>query len=202
MRIPREYETPLLLGLACALLAVLVSAEWLWKTASQRSVQAKISGDAGGAAVPEQNAMPKAFELPPLEHFSGIVERPLFIQGRRPLAPVEEGPVEPEKSFDAQLHGIVMAPDGSMLALLKNKAGRHYKLRVGEKLDGWELAEIAPDRVMMMRGESKRELLLQKPKPKEPAKAEAPAEAPAEEAAGEESQVENRQPRIQVDKRR
>lgn len=200
MRIAREYETPMLLGLACALLALAVSAEWLWKTVGQRSVRADIVGEGGegGGAAPSASTAPKSFALPPLERFNAIVERPLFIQGRRPVVAEGDAPAEREKPFDAQLHGIVAGPDG-VLVLLKDKAGRHYKLRQNDKMDGWVLAEIGKDSVVLMRGEAKVELPLQKPKPKVAAKAEAPP-APAEVVQGGEDEAESK--RGQADKRK
>lgn len=199
MRITREYETPMLLGLACALLAAAVSAEWLWKTAGQHFVRAAIVGegdDGGGGAAPPENAARKSFNLPPLERFNAVVERPLFVQGRRPVVSEDDATAELEKPFDAQLHGIVAGPDG-VLVLLKDKAGHHHKLRLNEKADGWVLTEIGKDRVVLTRGEAKVELLLQKPKPKETAKAEAPAET----ARGVEEGVEGKRGR-QVDKKK
>ncbi|TAN46979.1 MAG: hypothetical protein EPN21_18755 [Methylococcaceae bacterium] len=171
MRIAREYETPLLLGCLALLLALAVAGEWLWKSAGQRSLRAQLSGSGGTAGVSTEAANAKAFELPPLEHFDAIVERPLFIQGRRPVSAEEAVAATPDKPFDWQLHGIVKGPDGALI-LLKDKAGHHHKLPAGEKLDGWELAEIADDRVVMLRGEARQTLMLQKPKPKTPAKPE------------------------------
>jgi hypothetical protein len=164
-RIPREYETPLVLAVAGSLLALVVLGEWGAKTLSHRAVRESIEQDAraGGDAAQEEAAQ-KDFELAEMERFGDLVERPLFFQGRRP--PVQVEAAKPDKPFDAQLHGVVAAPGGT-LALLKEKDGKYHRLREKDMLLGWRLAAILPDRVRLERGAEKMELLLQKPKPKD-----------------------------------
>lgn len=169
-RIPREYETPLFLAAASTLLVLVVAGEWGVKTLSHRAVRETIEQQArAGGDVTEDQAAEKDFALAEVERFTDLVERPLFFQGRRP--PTQVDAAKPDKPFDAQLHGVVAAPGGT-LALLKEKDGKYHRLREKEMLLGWRLAAIQPDRVRLERGAEKMELLLQKPKPKE---ASAPA---------------------------
>lgn len=164
-RIPREFETPLFLAVASALLALVVLGEWGVKTLSHRAVREDIDLQArAGSDAAQSQAAEKDFALAETELFADLVERPLFFQGRRP--PVQPEAVKADKPFDAQLHGVVAAPDGT-LALLKEKDGKHHRLREKEMLLGWKLTAILPDRVRLERGAEKMELLLQKPKPKE-----------------------------------
>lgn len=164
-RIPREYETPLFLAVAGALLVLAVLGEWGFKTLSHRAVRESIELQARtGGDVAQDPAAEKDFALAEVERFADLVERPLFFQGRRP--PVQVEAAKPDKPFDAQLHGVVAAPDGT-LALLKEKDGKYHRLREKEMLLGWRLTGILPDRVRLERGAEKMELLLQKPKPKE-----------------------------------
>lgn len=205
MRLPREYETPLLLGLACAVLGLAVTLQWWLKDREQAAVLAAISeaGNAAGASqAAEASAAGKVFELPSQAHFNTIVERPLFIQGRRPLPPQEDAAPEPEKPLEIQLHGVVSHPDGSVLALFKNKAGHNYRLRANESVDGWTLVEIAPGHVVMQHEDNRQTLQLQKPKPKEAPKAEKPAEPAQEEGNDEEASDDNRIPRPPMNKKR
>lgn len=165
LRLPREYETPLFLAAASALLVLAVLGEWSFKTLSHRAVRESIELRArAGSDVPQDQAAEKDFALAEVERFADLVERPLFFQGRRP--PVQAEAAKPDKPFDAQLHGVVAAPDGT-LALLKEKDGKYHRLREKEMLLGWRLTAILPDRVWLERGAEKMELLLQKPKPKE-----------------------------------
>lgn len=164
-RIPREYETPLFLAVASTLLVLAVLGEWGIKALSHRAVREGIELQAhAGSDVAQDQAVEKDFALADLGHFADLVERPLFFQGRRP--PVQVEVAKPDKPFDAQLHGVVAAPDGA-LALLKEKDGKYHRLREKEMLLGWRLTAILPDRVRLERGAEKMELLLQKPKPKE-----------------------------------
>lgn len=211
MRIAREYETPLLLGCLTLLLALAVAGEWLWKSAAQRNLRAQLSSSGGTVGVSSEGTESKTFELPPQEDFDAIVERPLFFQGRRPISAEDAVAATPDKPFDWQLHGIVKGPDGELI-LLKDKAGHHQKLQADEKLDGWELTEIADDRVVLVRGEARQTLLLQKPKPKiaakpEPKPQQAPAQAdePDEDSGEEEDPPEENNVRLHrkpPDKRR
>lgn len=203
MRLPREYEMPLLLGLGCAVLGLAVSLQWWLKSRDQAAVLETIAAAGKASAPPAETAGGgKVFELPPQDHFNAIVERPLFIQGRRPLPPQEDAAPEPEKPLEIQLHGVVAHPDGSVLALFKNKAGQHYRLRANESVDSWTLVEIAPDHVVMQREDNRQTLQLQKPKPKEAPKAEKPAEPAQEEGNEEEASDDNRIPRPPMNKKR
>jgi hypothetical protein len=47
----------------------------------------------------------------------------------------------------------------------------YRKITVGDDLDGWKLAEIHKDKVILMQGDDQKELLLRKPKPKQPRQA-------------------------------
>lgn len=163
-RIRREYETPVLLAMACALLALGVLGEWGVKTLSHRSVRAGIDLQARtGSESATDQAGHASFALAEVERFGDLVERPLFFQGRR--APVQTEAPKMDKPFDVQLHGVVAEPD-SAFALLKEKDGAYHRLREKETLLGWRLTQIRPDRVELQRGDDKMELLLQKPKPK------------------------------------
>jgi hypothetical protein len=169
IKIRREYEIPVLLGAGCALLTLVVLGEWRVKTLTHQSVRDAIEVQAhnGSDAAAADQVEDKSFHLASLERFSALVERPLLFQGRR--MPVRSEASKVDKPFDAQLHGVVVAPD-SVLALLKDKDGKNYRLREKEMLLGWRLIAIFPDRVQMGRGVEKMELPLQKPKPKGAAK--------------------------------
>lgn len=165
VKIRREFEMPLALGAACLLLALLLAAEWGYKTAAHRAVRERIDAT---TAPPESgdDAAANAYWLADAGHFEEIVQRPLFFQGRKVPVQAAAAP-EAEKPFEAALHGVISAPDGTVLVLLKSNDGRHHRLHPHDLYSGWELAEVNPDRVFFTRGSERKELILQKPKPKD-----------------------------------
>ena len=156
----------------CIGLSVVIAAEWLFATYTERNLLAEISSE----VAPDY----KSEELPTIElakqtedSYTDLVTRPLFIKGRRP---VEEPSPEAEQAavtnvvFDWQLNGIFGKADhkSAFLSRSKSKAAKDNfrKLSVGEDLDGWKLTEIFADKVMFRQGGSEKELLLRKPKQK------------------------------------
>lgn len=161
--------THLLLGL-CGVFALINGAEWVYLTygISQTKKEIKKPVDSNVAF---DKIGSHDFVLPPEESFSGIVERPVMIRGRRSVSEITPEPVAPVVSrgnTQIKLMGIVMTPNG-MTALLKNGKGAYKRLEIDGIFDGWELDELHADRVVLTRGGSTQELKLRKPKPKKQA---------------------------------
>lgn len=164
--------THLLLGL-CGGLILVVGAEWAYLSygisQSRRIVKQPVDSDVMFDRIGSHE-----FVLPPKESFSEIVERPLMIQGRRPvLEEAEEsiitGPVS-QGDIQIWLMGIVMTPNG-MIALLLDGKGDYKRLQIDEKIEGWEVGEMHADRVVLKQGGTTRILNLRdpnKPIPKNP----------------------------------
>ncbi len=161
--------THLLLGL-CGVLILVNGAEWAYlmygisqsRQIVEQPVDPNIEFDRIGS---------HEFVLPPKESFSEIVERPLMIQGRRAVSensaePIIAGPAS-RGDMQIRLMGVVMTPDG-MTALMQDGKGAYQRLQIDGSIDGWELAEMHKDRVVLKQGGSREELKLRKPKPKEP----------------------------------
>lgn len=98
------------------------------------------------------------FMPPPLDNYSEMVERPLFWASRRPPAAAAESapetvaenePVSPPQGY--RLTGVVIS-EGQPLALL-SKGQDVLRLREGEALDGWEIAEITPREIILRNDE-------------------------------------------------
>lgn len=121
----------------------------------------------------------KAGELPALDLISqpeasyvDMVSRPLFIEGRKPIADTEEENSPNNVAtgeFEWELTGIYNRQDAKM-ALFRRKTKKidlpnHMKIAEGESLDGWQLHQVFPDKVKMVQAGSTRELILRKPKP-------------------------------------
>lgn len=104
--------------------------------------------------------------LPPLEEYSEIVDRPLFYQARRPPPPADEqpvaAPVAPTEEDELTLIGVMLIGT-QKTALIQNQAtGKVARLKVGDTLDNWQVVEVEPQRVTLLRrdGESKQLSLL------------------------------------------
>ncbi len=105
------------------------------------------------------------FTMKPLDDFSEIARRPLFIPSRRRLPPDTEPPRPSPRPRKAERHrftlkGVVIVDDERM-AVLQGRRGRTV-LRVveGEKIDGWLVEAILPDRVVLRQGETREEVVL------------------------------------------
>ena len=92
-------------------------------------------------------------DLPPLEAFAAIIERPLFSPSRRPWEPVvvavepQTGPVdEPEvvKPLDPGVAFVgSLKRSGEIMALVTRDNGQIVEaLRRGDRIDGWRVVEV------------------------------------------------------------
>ncbi len=135
----------------------------------------------------------QADELPELdlpehtaESFSAIVERPLFIEGRKPLP--EKAPDAPVAAETGQLDewlliGIYTDKNKRQFALFRkqNEAKKFLKLTKDQMISGWQLKIIQGDRVVLEQGGQEKPLMLLKPRPqgKTPTTPVKPAAKPA-----------------------
>jgi Tfp pilus assembly protein PilP len=129
-----------------------------------RAVEDAGTGPAGAAATaPAEAARRRA--LPPLQAFAAVVERPLFAPTRRFARPVdaqapepeavaeaEDAPPEPEAAGperpDLRFFGTVRQ-GGKMAALVTGEAGVG-RLRVGDAVGDWQVAEVTRDRLVLV----------------------------------------------------
>lgn len=130
-------------------------------------------------AWPEPADIP-LFTPPPLSRYDGILERPLFEKGRTfPEEPPEASaqaaePAKPPPELKVRLEGVAIAP-GESVALLRRTGGggpaaapaaqgsELLRVRRGETVDGWKLAEVRPGDVVLRLGERVVELALELP---------------------------------------
>lgn len=94
------------------------------------------------------------FKLRPLDFYDIVGERPLFVDGRRPPTESpedeEEAPaVEDTPVPKLTLMGVFMTPQGAT-ALVRNEATKEVlRRRPGEEIDGWQVASIEADRLVV-----------------------------------------------------
>lgn len=113
----------------------------------------------------------RPFRMPPQQTFSELVERPPFSQSRRPpevkvTRETRQAPVRKQLSFS--LIGVILQPN-KQYALVR-QAGKKEILRLGrgEKIDGWLVDSILPDRLVLSYAEDVVELELKDAKIKRP----------------------------------
>lgn len=155
-------------SLVSGLLSLILAAEWSYGEFAWRELRQSLeysSDDSGEAA--ELPAL--AARKPAAEAYSELVERPLFIEGRKPL--VEVNPtadvqnVETGQIDDWSLIGVYNK-DKRPIALFskKNEARKYLKLGSEQTISGWQIKEIQSDRVILQQGGQQKSVMLRKPR--------------------------------------
>ncbi len=126
------------------------------------------------------------FRMPPQQRFSELVERPPFTQSRRPPEVSAQPQVRqeaPRRDLKLTLIGVILQP--SQQYALVQRPGKKAALRLakGEKIDGWQVEGILPDRLILSQAKEVVELELKDAKIKRPkAKRRQPRQARSAEA--------------------
>lgn len=124
-----------LLGAALTLFAVLAVSPWLVPDA----------GSAPRAEKPAPQA-PQLAALPPQAAFSAIVDRPLFSPTRRPVPGSASGNAA---GIEARYRLLGLVVSESVRRAWLADGTRHFELGEGDKLDGWTVARIEQDRLVL-----------------------------------------------------
>ncbi|MEW6037098.1 MAG: hypothetical protein AB1648_02425 [Pseudomonadota bacterium] len=158
-----ELRLSLLLAVVCAGLGLLLVGEWYSVDRMHRIPQVSKAADKAPAEEPEL----APFEFPDLGEFEELVERPLFVEGRRPPPEVVEEPPPPvaRTPLDLKLMGMIFSPSGKT-ALLVDPKGKYKRVKQGGVVNGWVLKELKTDGVVMQQDGETKELPLLKAKPK------------------------------------
>jgi hypothetical protein len=124
--------------------------------------------DALPGSAPTVEQTPAAgFVMPALDHYSEVVERPLFVESRRP--PEEEEQVSepakqpqlPEKRPSYLLTGVMMTPERRTAFLKSVSDGEAKRVKQGDTLDGWLVKRVESRRVVLAQGSRSQVLKLQ-----------------------------------------
>ena len=151
---------------------------WQWR----HPPHPPITATDDGSRLPELPAAPplEPFQLPPLEQYSEVMARPLFIAARRPESPPEDTapeppPADPERTF--VLLGVMMTPETTMVLLQPEEPNaKPERVRAGGTVGGWRLETVLPDRVVLRKDQATQELKLVRPRtPPGPRPARRPA---------------------------
>jgi len=106
-----------------------------------------------------------AFSLKPAEDYAEMVERPLFVRGRKPAAVEDsktpgQGPGEDSPAAQISLTGILLVGKHRVALLRLDGDPKVMHVAEGQEAGGWLIERIRPDRVMLRRGDSASELVL------------------------------------------
>ncbi|HEX2201011.1 MAG TPA: hypothetical protein VHH93_03225, partial [Gammaproteobacteria bacterium] len=159
-----KYPLTAVLGFVCTLLLAILVSELLFPPSPS-------------VITPEASRTPQFpllvkkddFSLPPLSQFQAIIERPLFLQSRRPIpsATTETSPTASKETRLNQysLTAVVIVPD-KRLALLRSTTDKKiHKIEEGQDLQGWKLKEIKDDSALFQQVNESQELRLQRKTP-------------------------------------
>lgn len=91
----------------------------------------------------------------PLSEYLSISEHPLFMYDRRPFVMVvEAAPVPAGPRVEFELTAVVIT-SGTRIALLRsNLTPTVQRVALNQSIDGWMLAEVTPDSVVLNQGEA------------------------------------------------
>jgi hypothetical protein len=160
----RRAVLPGLLVAGCAAVGVLLALELQW-----RSLDEVAAAPSHLAAAPRQDTASAAFRMPPLASLREVVDRPLFSETRRP-APAE-APKEPTaKLLNLTLVGIFLSVDRRQALVERGQPPRVEWVSERQKLDGWTVEAIGPDRIVLVRNDVRHEIVV-KDRPGKPAAA-------------------------------
>lgn len=153
-------------------MAVVVA--WQWWRGPLRVEMSAVEPDPASIAGPRLAELPQLEEMPALETFAGVVERPLFDQTRRPPPPepVEEqvAAAEPARVLEPppalRLAGVVIV-GGDRVAVVQGPGAQPVRrLQAGVEVEGWTVDDIQPRAIRLRQGE--REAVIDLPRPPMP----------------------------------
>lgn len=156
-------------ALACILISIFLFAELGYGEFTERRLETSLQYTESTDEAPAQLPTIAAVK-PAAEAYAEMVERPLFIQGRKPI--VEADPTSKTPNVDTGqidewlLIGVYnKGKDQMALFAKKNEAKKYQKISSGQMILGWLLKEIQPDRVILEQGGQEKSIALRKPRP-------------------------------------
>lgn len=173
--------------LGSGLLSLVLLTEWAYSQLAARQLQTLLD--------PREQSSLQAEVLPTIadhskgsaESYSEIVDRPLFIEGRRPMAEASPSEIGQNQDIgqidDWDLIGVYNK-DKQPTALFRkrNEAKKFLKIGTDQNISGWQLKQIHTDYVLLQQAGQEKSVALRKPraqtKPPLPSKPTAPPRPP------------------------
>ncbi len=168
----KAYRLPLVFALLCCLVAVGLALQWYYVTKNEQWLKQQLKKPMTSSIVladpPEDNLL-----LGDQSKYEEMMERPLFIESRRPL-PKQQAeavieaviPAAPLSELAVKFTGFINVPNGIIALIQDVKTRKYHRLHKGEQLNDWVLTELHPDKVVFKQRDTVEEILLRPPKPK------------------------------------
>lgn len=153
--------------LLSGLLGLILIAEYAYGLSAARKLQQSLQFSKDDS--PLASELPAISTLKPTSgDFNELVERPLFIEGRKPIA---EATAETAQNADNgqiddwELIGIyTKGQKNTVLFAKKNENRKFLKIGLEQMVSGWMLKEIQADRVVLQQAAQMKTVMLRKPR--------------------------------------
>ena len=154
--------TTMLLLLCCLLLAGLVTAQLTDRTKDRPNSLPSATVAEPAEAAPELPPAYMRYDPPSRAAFDEILERPLFLQGRRPpeAAPEPAKPAAPRVRPQLQMLGVAVTQDTQVALVLDIKSRQLLRFVQGTQHQGWTVTSVESGQAVLQRGEEVLELHL------------------------------------------
>ncbi|MFM8332390.1 MAG: type II secretion system protein N [Candidatus Methylumidiphilus sp.] len=167
----REFALPLLLLAVAGVLVGVLVLEWLHYRTAETEMKNRLAQKVE-VRLPATDGGQERYELPGLDQYNATVERPLFMENRKP-AEVDtsepEAPPAPRAPLNIKLMGVSLTSEQAV-GLFVDARGKYKRLHKGEQMSesGWTVVDIFADKTVMEQDGTREELKLIKPKVKRP----------------------------------
>ncbi len=102
----------------------------------------------------EEDLIASSYVMPAAKNFVEIVMRPIFAPNRRPTAQQELSIETMTSELEIRLIGVIVT-SGSPIAIVAPRGSKAFaRLTVGDRFQGWTVAQIEPQRVTFRRGKA------------------------------------------------
>ncbi|BBL58697.1 hypothetical protein [Methylomonas koyamae] len=154
---------------ACGTLGAGLIGEWAVSRYAAQQLEQQLAAREQVAFEAEQ--LPTIAATPAsVDSYNDIVERPIFIEGRRPIAEAKTNDAgqnsDTSQIDDWSLIGVY-DKGGKLVALFskRNEARKFLKIGEEQSISGWQLKQILADRVILQQAGQEKPVLLRKPRP-------------------------------------
>jgi general secretion pathway protein N len=153
------------LGRLVILAALLLAAAGLGEVVAievARNDAADVDRPTTPSAAPALGTMPAAqagFALPPLRSLGEVTARPLFSPSRRPPPP-QASQDALRRSASLVLEGVILSPRERIALISHGLPAVVTRVPEGGQIEGWSLAEIYADRIVLQQGATREEIKL------------------------------------------
>lgn len=95
------------------------------------------------------------FMPPPASAFASVAERPLFDPARKKYVPPPSAAADkaaPPLPLNLSLIGVIIDSERRLALMKSSETALAMSYAVGDQIDGWQIAEVDPDRVVLKAG--------------------------------------------------